>query len=510
MPRSLDAASLKRWLGDGRELALLDVREPGEFGESHLFHAVPLPYSRFELEVERLAPRRSIRMVLCDDGRSGVAQKAARRAEACGYLDVSILEKGTAGWAAAGFNLFAGVNVPSKAFGELVEEARHTPRVQAKELEAMRARGERMVIVDGRPLAEYRKMNIPGGICCPNGELALRIRRIAPDPSTKVVVNCAGRTRSIIGAQTLIDFGIRNPVYALENGTQGWFLAGLELERGASRAYPEAPSGAELDALRSQAAALASRFSVPFLSSVQLTAFLAESARTTYLFDVRTAEEFAARSLPGAQHAPGGQLVQATDQWVGVRGARLVLADSDGVRAPVVAAWLRQMGHDAYVLRDGVSATISSPDRPSGIRLPELADAELSRLREARLIDLRSSAAYRKGHPKGAVWGIRPRLAPFQEEDVVLIAEERALAQAAAVDLMEQGTKQIRFLAASRLAGLALEATPSSPPDAERIDFLFITARRHEGDRAAAEQYLSWETALVAQLDASERGGFRL
>ena len=100
----------------------------------------------------------------------------------------------------------------------------------------MRESGEDMVIVDGRTVAEFQKMNIPGGICCPNGELALRIGELVPDPKTKIVVNCAGRTRSIIGAQTLIDFGVPNPIVALENGTQGWFLAGLKLENGASAA----------------------------------------------------------------------------------------------------------------------------------------------------------------------------------------------------------------------------------------------------------------------------------
>src|SRR4051812_9944420 len=230
MPAAVDASTLKSWLADGGELALLDVREAGEFGEGHLFHAVPLPYSRFELDIERLVPRQGTRIVLCDDGLSGVSQKAFLRARSAGYSRVHILEGGTAAWSAAGFKLFAGVNVPSKAFGELVETACHTPRVSAAELRAMRERGERLVIVDGRPLAEYRKMSIPGGICCPNGELALRIGRIAADPATKIVVNCAGRTRSILGAQTLLNFGVPNPVYALENGTQGWFLAGLELE----------------------------------------------------------------------------------------------------------------------------------------------------------------------------------------------------------------------------------------------------------------------------------------
>jgi rhodanese-related sulfurtransferase len=71
------------------------------------------------------------------------------------------------------------------------------------------------------------------------------------------------------------------------------------------------------------------------------------------LLDVRTPEEFSAGSIPGAAHAPGGQLVQATDQWVAVRNARLVLIDGEGVRAPVVASWLKQLGCDVYVLEGG-------------------------------------------------------------------------------------------------------------------------------------------------------------
>ena len=200
-------------------------------------------------------------------------------------------------------------------------------------------------------------MNIPGGICCPNGELALRIRDIVPDPKTKIVVNCAGRTRSIIGAQTLIDFGVPNPVYALENGTQGWFLAGLALEHGASRRYGDkAPPAPMPPSCEARARKLADAHGVAFVAAAEANAWLADTSRTTYLLDVRTPEEFAAHAVPGFAHAPGGQLIQATDQWVGVRGARLVLLDAEGVRAPVVAAWLRQLGHEAYVLDGGIAA----------------------------------------------------------------------------------------------------------------------------------------------------------
>jgi rhodanese-related sulfurtransferase len=265
---TIDAATLKGWLSDGREIALLDVREAGQFGQGHLFFAVPLPYSRFELGLPGLVPNKGVRMVLCDGGEEAIAQRAAKRAAALGYSNVHVLMGGTAGWQRAGYTLYEGVNVPSKTFGELVEHERHTPRVTALQLDAMRGAGENFVVVDGRPFAEYRKMSIPGGICCPNGELALRIGDIAPDPNTKIVVNCAGRTRSIIGAQTLIDFGVPNPVFALENGTQGWTLAGLALEHGASRRHGEA-IGDNMAALADRARALAERRGVAWVTAAQ-------------------------------------------------------------------------------------------------------------------------------------------------------------------------------------------------------------------------------------------------
>jgi rhodanese-related sulfurtransferase len=235
---------------------------------------------------------------------------------------------------------------------------RHTPRVTAAELKAMQDAGENLAILDGRTFAEFQRMSIPGGVSCPNGELAVRVAGLAPDPETKIVVNCAGRTRSIVGAQTLIDLGIPNPVYALENGTQGWFLAGLQLEHGANRHYRLAPSlsATDLAALQARVRALAEMRGVQFVGAAEVAAWIADPARTTYLLDVRTPEENEGRPVPGFVQAPGGQLVQATDQWIGTRGARIVLVDAEEVRAPVTAQWLRQLGHEAYVLAGGLAA----------------------------------------------------------------------------------------------------------------------------------------------------------
>lgn len=507
----ISSTTLKSWLSDGQELALLDVREAGEIGEGHIFQSIPLPYSRFETGLQRLVPNARVRVVLVDGG-NGVARRAAGRAEALGYGNVSVLDGGTAAWAKSGFTLFKGVNVPSKAFGELVEHQRHTPRLTAAELKARVERGDNLVILDGRPLTEHRRMTIPGSRCCPNGELALRIGAIVPDTATTIVVNCAGRTRSIIGAQTLIDLGLPNPVFALENGTQGWFLAGLQLETGSSKRYPD-----ERDASRAAMAVdHAKHHGVTTVSATMAAAWLADDQRTTYVFDVRTEDEFNARTLPGAVHAPGGQLVQATDQWVGVRGARLLLIDDDGVRAPMAAAWLRQMGHDAHVLENGVNAAFAVPPRaPASLpALPAIEPQDLAARLKAgtiRALDLRGSMDYRKGHAAGAVWAIRPRLDRALAGAVALFGDE-SIVRAAALDLRALGVTEITAIdfAAWRKAGLAVETSANEPPDAECIDYLFFTHDRHDGNAAAARQYLAWELGLLDQLDAQERASFRI
>ncbi|VTU40716.1 molybdopterin biosynthesis protein MoeB [Variovorax sp. PBS-H4] len=511
---------LKSWLHDGEEIALLDVREHGQFGEAHLFHATPLPYSRLELEVRRLVPRLDVRTVVYDDGAedgAGVAVRAAARLSALGYGCVHVLEGGTQAWQAAGYVLFAGVNLPSKTFGELAEKTYHTPRVTAPQLAAMIAGPTPPVVLDGRPPSEFRKMNIPTATCCPNGELAFRVRSIVPDDTTPIVINCAGRTRSIIGAQTLINLGIPNPVYALENGTQGWYLADQALEHGGTRRYPDS-SGSPV--LREAAQQLAARFGVPTLSAATVQAWAADDSRTLFLCDVRTPEEFARGSLPGAQHTPGGQLLQAFDQYVGVRGARLVLFDDDGVRAPTVASWLRQMGHDASVLEGGLASGLGleAPAAPVPPPLGRISAQQLAAWLprgNVALVDLRPGMAYRAGHIDGARWSIRPRLVADlanETRQIVLVADEPALAawavtewQAAQPPLLLEGG-----MAAWQAAGGAVVATPAEPADADCIDHLFFVHDRHDGNKEAARRYLSWETGLVGQLDAQELASFRL
>ncbi len=521
--KTITAAQLKNMLHDSGEIALLDVREAGQFGESHLLFATPLPYSRLELDVVALVPRKSARIVLCDDDGKSTSAPAARRLQALGYTDVAVLEGGNRAWSGAGYGLFKGVNVQSKLFGELVEHEYGTPRVTAQELVRMKEVNEDFVLFDGRPLHEHQKMTIPGSTCCPNAELPYRVSSMVKDPRTKIIVNCAGRTRSILGAQTLINFGVPNPVYALENGTQGWYLSDLKLEHGSMRRYPERIDESSLPALKTAAGRLMERFAIGSVTARQVEAWQKETNRTTYLCDVRTPEEFATGTVPGAVHAPGGQLIQATDQWVGVRNARIVLVDGgEGVRAPVVASWLAQLGYDARVLEGGVKsglkgAPAAAPALPG---LAKLSPTELKKALDAgqyAVFDLGSSMSFRKAHVPGSLWSTRERLVSDMRDEkrpVVLVAEDAGVARLAAVEMLEAGIRNVKLLdvglAAWTKAGYSTEASPAVPADAECIDHLFFVHDRHAGNKEAMKQYLAWETGLMAQLDEQDRTSFRI
>jgi rhodanese-related sulfurtransferase len=383
MAQTISPHDLKARIRSGGELAILDPREAGAFTEAHLFHARNLPLGSLEQRSPVLVPRLGVAVVVMDagDGDAGLAGRGARVLGDLGYDDVAILDGGLESWRAAGFELFSGSGVPSKAFGEYVEFHDHTPRLTAAEVKALIDQDADMVILDSRPYDEYHRMNIPGGIDTPGAELVYRVGDLAPNKDTLVVVNCAGRTRSIIGAQSLINAGIPNRVAALENGTMGWHLAGLRLEHGQTRRAPDPGAESRAKALAA-AKKVAKRFGVRRISRETLAEWRAgQDRRTLYLFDVRTPEEFVAGHMAGARSAPGGQLVQATEEYVGVLGARLVLIDDDGARATMTASWLLQMGwRDVVIFHDvreesvvrgieaGAAQTLTAPDDDEGER----------------------------------------------------------------------------------------------------------------------------------------------
>jgi rhodanese-related sulfurtransferase len=493
---------------DGGELALIDLREELIFSRNHLLWARSVPLSRLELRFAQLVPRRDTRIVLCDDN-DGLVERATRILADAGYTDLSFLEGGVSGWQKAGFELFSGVNVPSKAFGEHIEHAEATPSIPPEELNRLIRSGTDMVVVDSRPFDEFQRMSIPTATNVPGAELVLRIRDIAPSPDTLVVVNCAGRTRSIIGAQSLINAGLPNKVVALRNGTMGYALAGFAPDKDKTKRYG-APSDDGLAWARTAAEQVAHRFGVTRIDNETLARLRADTTRTLYLFDVRDPADYAAGHVPGAESAPGGQLVQATDQYVGTLGARLVLVDDCEVRAVMTASWLKQMGwRDVFVLVAGGTETtrpavpVLGAKSPAGRVIDAKALSALLKDNRATVVDLSRSPAYLKGHIPGAWFAIRTRLEEALSKiavqgELVLTSEDGVLAGLAVgaspvpAHYLQGGN------AAWTAAGLPLSNEPRMAN--EPLDYWPKPYERAGDTKGAMNEYLAWEVDLLPRI----------
>jgi len=512
MTRIITPENLRRIWREGGEVALFDVREEGPYSEAHPLWAVSLPVSEIEARILDLVPRLSAPIVVYDDG-EGFAKRAVARIEARGFTDVAILAGGLSAYARYG-EIYRDVSVPSKAFGELVESIRHTPSLSATEIKNILDTQTNVVVLDSRRFEEFQTMCIPGGQSVPGGELVYRVHDIVPSEETLVIVNCAGRTRSIIGTQSLINAGIPNRVVALRNGTIGWTLAGFEVETGRCE-RGRAPSTEGRAIARAAAERWAMKVGLPIIDRATLDLYLQEQdRRTLYRLDVRTPEEYAAGHPAGFGSAPGGQLVQATDEWVAVRGARLVLFDDDGVRARMTASWLIQLGWDASVVGEGVLAASESaiPRRKPAIDLhakSTIAPADLAaRLTQVTVLDMARSPVYRKGHVPGAWHVSGPRLATEAaglcgDGPIVLTSPDSLVAAANLPDIKSAVTREIFVLEggtkAFQAAGFTLETGVEhwiAPPKD-------VYTRPYEGTgntREAMQAYTDWELQLVAQL----------
>jgi rhodanese-related sulfurtransferase len=509
---AIGPAELRGMCNDGGELALIDVREELIYSQGHLLLARSTPLSRLELKFAKLVPRRATRIVLCDDG-DGLAERAAKVLARNGYSDLRILAGGVAAWAKAGFELFTGVNVPSKAFGEFIEHEQATPSIAAEELAKLLRQGADLVVLDSRPFDEYARVSIPSATNVPGAELVLRARDIAPSADTLVVVNCAGRTRSIIGTQSLINAGLPNKVVALRNGTMGWSLAGFSCESDRNKHAPTV-SPEKLDWAKRAAQRVAQACGVATIDRAKLDAWRADADRTLYVFDVRDPAEYQAGHVAGAVCAPGGQLVQATDQYIGTLGARIVLTDDLEVRAAMTGSWLRQMGFaDVYVLAEAgpeigwPKVPILESDTPREAAIDCMALAELLSRNAATVIDLSLSRNYLSGHVPGAWFAIRTRLEQALKKirgdgTLVLTSEDGMLAELAVIEGASVSDQPVCFLkggnAAWRAAGYPFSAEARMADEA--IDQWRKPYERSGDTKAAMQDYLTWEVDLLPRI----------
>src|SRR5213083_94403 len=446
-------AELARLIQSSTPHALLDLREKAAFERGHIYRATSLPRRLLEFRLSTLVPARATPLVVCDeDGR--LAALALPTLGEMGYTDVRVLAGGLTAWRAEGRPLVEGINVPSKVFGERALHECKTPQLTPLELWERIERGDDLVIVDARTPEEYARGTLPGAWSVPGGELVFRIAELVGHPETTIVVHCGGRTRSYIGAESLRRMRLANPVVALENGTMGWDLAGLALERGAARWAP-APSARSRAVATLTAKRVAAEDGIPFVSPDELAARLATRERQNlYVLDVRTADEYAA-------------------------------------------------GHVAGAVEPGHPALVPFGWEAARRRVARVGPADLG---SALIVSVDPSDAYAHRHVPGARWLCRSRLewtigtvAPDRQAPIVVTCADGVASTLAAATLGRLGYTAVSVLDAGTRAwveaGRAVESGRTRLAD-EPDD---VVLKPYERGRAAMERYLRWETDLDAE-----------
>jgi len=527
---TISPTDLHSLLGSGTEYALVDVREAGVTAEQgSILLAVSIPLSVLELRVRTRIPRLTTPVIVYDGGvDDGLAERGIAALSALGYTDVRVLEGGLRGWGEAGYKVQSGGDhVIGQAFGEWIEHVYDTPHITVEDYRARVAAGEDIVLLDSRPIGEFENHSLPGGTSIPGAELVYRAAEVVKSPDSLVVVNCAGRTRSILGAQVLINAGLPNRIVSLEGGTQSWVLEGHQLDHGKSVAAP--PPGAEASAVaRAAAERFAQRFAITRIDKATLERFRGESqTRSLYVLDVRTPEEFEAGHLAGSRSAPSWDVAPWTFRHVGTHNARIVLVDNDTVRATVAASWIAQIGWgEVYVLDSAFDGeSLETGPVPIELDIPRdgytdvSAEALHATLAGRVVIDLAPSPSYRAGHIPGAVFGLRSRLNRSIGDvpgagPIVLTSEDAVVARFAAAELARVTDRPVEVLdggtQAWREAGLSLEAANHvwlhEPQDIVRSGW-----RETDPDRRkdAFRWYLGWELGLVAELEQDDTVPFQ-
>ena len=519
MVETLSPEALNTLMESNSQFALIDVQEAGEYNSSHIPGSSSMPRRTLEAQISNAVPHKSTHVVVCDDdGRR--AQFAAATLEAVGYANVSVLEAGINRWASRDYPTEWGSNVPSKDFGEKMEVVNHVPEIDAEDLHQRMERGEKMVILDTRTPEEYQRFCIPGGRSMPGGELAFRITDIKKDldPDTTVIINCAGRTRSIVGTRVLQRMGLTN-VYGLKNGTSGWVLAGYELESGGDRLDLPSPSPEGLEAAETYAESLAREDGVQYLDVAGLQDVMARRDReSVYLIDVRTEEEYREGHIPGFRWFPGGQAVQRSDDIAVVKNTAIVFACDGKVRSTVAASWYRQLGVDeVYAVAGGTNAWAAAglaleqsiaEDAPLGLakaqeRVSWVTAQALNDQPAETTIFVDTSQDFARGHVPGSHWIPRGWLevqiggpAPGKSTRIIVTANDSTNAALAAAALLDMGYENVSALVggmpAWRQAGLPVETGLSGVMGAPND----LVASGPDRNYADMMNYLRWETAL--------------
>jgi rhodanese-related sulfurtransferase len=473
MATIIKAPALKRLMESDALFAALDVRDWGEFTLEQIPGTNALPRGHLEKYIAVLVPKKDVQVVLsCDSGQRSA--RAAATLESLGYTNVAVLDEGLCGWKAAGYDTTHGWSLRGKEYGERLQVEEEIPELTADELHERLARGEQLYILDTRTEPEFLASHLPGAYSTPGGQLAQVVTDVVQDRAVPIVTNCAGRTRSLLGAHLLRRMGFPR-VYALKGGTGAWRIAGYgsELQSGAGVTIPPVSAAAQA-ACAQFAERVAAEDKITFLAPRELRA-RRDTGELCYLLDVRRLDEYRAGHIPGARFCPGTQTALLVESVVGVKNATIVTTCDAHARGICAASLLTGMGYPhVYVLDGGTQAWaacgfpleegepqdidygqpvwlarlllgLPAGVQPQALPIPGLIDARaqasflapealharLATGEPCLLLDLRSAGDFATAHIPGARWLSRGRLdlqiareAPHKDSEVVLYCRQ--------------------------------------------------------------------------------------
>lgn len=526
MAESIDSASLMQILRTQNAIiAVLDIREQEEFSRGHILRSSNAPLGRLEFTLPLLVPSKKVMTIFVDSGDEcdDRARRACHVASEMGFECVRALQGGAGAWKFAEYELVCGTSCMAKGYAEELESGMKTPGITPREAHDMVISGKKVLLADIRDADEFRNMSLPDGVSTPGCELAYRILDLA-DPDTLVVTNCGARTRGILCAQMLKDFGLPN-VATMRGGTVGWKLSGFELESGRTD-RTGAPSFEALRFAHQKAMEMADKFSISFVDADTVHSWQREAEeKPLYIFDVRQPEEYAAWHMEGSRCTPGGcQLAQLSDDFAAVRNARFVLVDDTEIRAIITAYWLRQLAiPDVHVLRGGLGGSgitgnrwSSGPEPAPAIRCSFDRSVSVSGLHamlkgsEAPLvITVGSSVTHRRGHVPGAVWVSRCWLCRARDAHpaagvVVLVSDCPDHARLAAADAAKLWPRaDVHYLDGNpdlwAAAGFDLEEGMPVALCAED-DVWYLPYKDPDVSGEVMEEFFDWKHGLAEQI----------
>jgi rhodanese-related sulfurtransferase len=495
MATIISVPELKTLLESTGLYAVIDVRDWGEFSLGQIPGASCIPRGSLEKYMAVLVPQKGVKTVLyCDTGQRSA--RAATTLETLGYTDVSILDGGLKSWQAAGGETIHGWSLRGKEYGERLQVEEQIPDLTAAELHTRLQQGEKFYIFDTRTEPEFQALHLPGAYCTPGGQLALMATDTVQDQNRPIIINCAGRTRSLLGAHLLRRMGFSN-VYALKGGTGAWRIAGHgnELESGSGATLPPVSAAGQV-ACAQFAERVASEDGIPFLSPEELRA-RQEQGKLLYLLDVRQLDEYQAGHIPGALFCPGTQAALLVECLVGVKNATVVTMCDGRARAILVASLLKGAGYpQVSVLDGGTKAWVDqgfglaagAPQEidygqpvwmarllqglPSGIEpqelpipglaeasaqatfiTPEVLQSKLVSSERPALLDVRSAGDFATAHIPGSRWLSQGNLdlqieqvVPNKATPLVLMCRRGKLSPLSVPTLKDMGYQQVAIL----------------------------------------------------------------